>query len=241
MAHEINTPVGVSLTASSHLRERTEHFVELFANGRMKRRYLERFVSVADESCQILESNLHRASELIRSFEQVAVDQSDDATRQFALRTYVEEILTSLKPKLKNRPIDMGVDIDPKLVIHSNPGALSQIVTNLVINSLNHGFDSGEDGQIRISATANDDNVVIDYEDDGRGMDSDTAKRVFEPFFTTKRGKGGSGLGMHILYNLVTQSLGGTVTCDSEPGSGVKFNITFPRKIIRHQEQTNVR
>ena len=229
VAHEINTPVGVGLTASTHLRHVTEGVALAFSEGKLKRSDLEKYISDADETSLILEANLRRASDLIRSFKQVAVDQTGDTVREFPLDAYVDEVLTSLQPKFKNTNYKIETGIDPNIVVVTNPGAISQTLTNLVVNSLVHGFEGRDEGTIEITAQLEGDNVHIRYTDDGVGMNDETARRVFEPFFTTKRGKGGSGLGMHILYNLVTQSLGGTATCKSTQGSGATFDIIIPR------------
>jgi signal transduction histidine kinase len=188
------------------------------------------FIEVSKESIDILESNLQRAVVLIRSFKQIAVDQSDEYIRDVGLRSYVEEVLMSLKPKYKNRPINIEVDIDPGLSVHQNPGALSQIITNMVLNSITHGYEFDSTGYIRISGVARGDMVSLDYRDNGKGMDEGSVRKVFEPFFTTRRGEGGSGLGMHVVYNLVTQSLDGAITCKSVLGEGVHINIVFPKR-----------
>jgi len=231
VAHEINTPVGIGVTAASHLQEVVQNFEKLYLSGAMKRSDMEGFLSVCLDSTKILESNLHRAAKLIASFKQVAVDQSSDNIRQFLLGDYVEEILISLKPEFKNRPIEFDVDIDQNLSVCLNPGAFSQIITNLVINSITHAFEVDRNGKIRITGRAEGENVCLQYEDDGKGMDGETLRQIFDPFFTTERGAGGSGLGMHILYNLVNQSLGGVVRCESELGEGVRFTIRFPKNM----------
>lgn len=232
VAHEINTPVGVGLTAATHLHETAENFEKLYSTGVMKRSDLDAFVSVSLDSTKILEANLNRAAELISSFKHVAVDQSSENIRELSLNDYAEEVLSTLKPKFKNRPIDFEVDISPNLSVRINPGAFSQIITNLLINSITHAFEEDQKGTIRIIGRIEGDEVRLEYEDDGKGMDSETLSRIFDPFFTTKRGSGGSGLGMHILYNLVTQSLGGTVRCESELGNGVRFAIRFPKNMV---------
>ena len=164
----------------------------------------------------------------MRSFKQVAVDQSSDELRSFNLRKYLDEILLSLQPKLKGKPIRVEIDCAPEVQLRSYPGAVSQIVTNMVVNSLVHGFVEGEPGKIRISVRTAGEMLELDYSDDGMGMDSATLGQLFDPFFTTKRGSGGSGLGAHILYNLVTGPLGGTVKVVSAPGMGLHYKIRFP-------------
>jgi signal transduction histidine kinase len=178
-------------------------------------------------------TNTQRAAALVRSFKQVAVDQSSDNIRNFNLGKYVGEILLSLQPKLKGRPVKVQVDCPPDLELNSFPGAVSQIVTNMVVNSLVHGFERDQPGNITIRAWLDDDDMVaFEYGDDGAGMDADTLSKLFDPFFTTKRGSGGSGLGAHILYNLVTGSLGGSLRAESSPGRGLQYHLRFPRKTL---------
>jgi signal transduction histidine kinase len=165
----------------------------------------------------------------VRSFKQVAVDQSSDDVRSFNLRTYLNEVLLSLQPKLKGRPVKVEVDCPQDLTLDSFPGAVSQIVTNMVVNSLVHGFERDQKGTIAIRAGLEDGLVTLEYADDGAGMDADTLGKLFDPFFTTKRGTGGSGLGAHILYNLATGPLGGSVRAESEPGKGLQYYLKFPR------------
>jgi signal transduction histidine kinase len=159
----------------------------------------------------------------------VAVDQSSDDIRSFNLRNYLDEVLLSLQPKLKGKPVKVEVDCAAGLALVSFPGAVSQIVTNMVMNSLVHGFEDGRPGRISIRATEENGVVTLDYGDDGAGMDAGTLAKLFDPFFTTKRGNGGSGLGAHILYNLVTGALGGIVKVDSAPGEGLRYSLRFPR------------
>ncbi len=228
VAHEINTPIGISVTAATHLSEVTNNFKTTFTEGLMKRRDLESYLATAEQSAGIIFANLHRASELIKSFKQVAVDQSSDDRRTFNARDYIDEIVLSLGPRLKKTAHRLTVTCDPELVLDSYPGAYSQILTNLIMNSLIHAYDEDSAGLISIDLQADKDGVMLRYADDGKGMDAEQAAKVFEPFFTTKRGAGGSGLGMHILYNLVTRKLNGAVFCKSAPGQGTTFTIAAP-------------
>lgn len=236
VAHEINTPVGVGMTASSHLSDSTTAFMSHYRDGSMTRSELESFLHVADESSRIIMGNMQRAADLIRSFKQVAVDQSDNVTRSINLKEYVEEVMLSLQPKFKRSKIEVKVEIPPDVLLETQPGAISQILTNLLVNSLTHGFEAEEEGTINISAHEANDKILISYEDNGKGMTEDVRKRIFEPFFTTRRGAGGSGLGMHLLYNLVSQSLHGRVTCKSILGEGARFDIEFPSKLLSGPE-----
>ncbi|WP_274364577.1 sensor histidine kinase [Paenibacillus thermotolerans] len=228
VSHEINTPVGVGVTAASYLEEKTKQFAEIYEQNQMKRSDLEEYMKTVRETASMLLTNLHRASELIRSFKQVAVDRSVDAKRKFQVSGYIKEILTSLQPNLKKTKHRVVVEGDERIELFSDPGALSQIITNLIMNSLIHAYSSDDEGTISIHIREDGRQAVITYADDGKGMPEDVVKRIFEPFFTTNRGKGGTGLGMHIVYNLVTQSLGGTVKVDSALGKGTRFTILIP-------------
>jgi signal transduction histidine kinase len=233
VAHEINTPLGICVTATSHLVQELKLTKEELAAGDMTEDSLNSFFDVIDQSLRIMTTNTQRAAALVRSFKQVAVDQSSDNIRNFDLGKYVGEILLSLQPKLKGRPVKVQVDCPPDLELTSFPGAVSQIVTNMVVNSLVHGFERDQPGNITIRAWLDDDDMVaFEYGDDGAGMDADTLSKLFDPFFTTKRGSGGSGLGAHILYNLVTGSLGGSLRAESSPGKGLQYHLRFPRKTL---------
>ncbi len=229
VAHEINTPLGICVTATSHLVEELKLTREDMAAGTLDEDGLNQFFDIISQSLRIMTSNTQRAAALVRSFKQVAVDQSSDDIRSFNLRKYLDEVLLSLQPKLKGKPIAVEIDCDEHINMASFPGAVSQIVTNMVVNSLVHGFEEGESGKIRISGKVDGDFVDFDYSDDGAGMDNSTLAQLFDPFFTTKRGSGGSGLGAHILYNLVTGALGGTIKVVSAPGMGLHYKLRFPK------------
>lgn len=228
IAHEINTPIGIGVTATSLLIEKTTAFDAIFHSGTMKRSDLEKFLHMAQQSGQMTLTNLNRAAELIQSFKQVAVDQSSELKRVFNLRTYLDEVLLQLSPKLKGTKCRIEIQGDSNLYLNSYPGALSQIVTNLVLNSLLHGYESHAAGHITFTFQQIQDQILFEYTDDGKGIPLENLSKIFEPFFTTRRGQGGSGLGLHIVYNLVTQKLGGTIYCESQVGKGTKFVIKIP-------------
>jgi signal transduction histidine kinase len=238
VAHEINTPLGICVTATSHLVQELKLTKEEMAAGEMTEDSLNGFFDVVDQSLRIMTTNTQRAASLVRSFKQVAVDQSSDNIRHFNLGKYVSEILLSLQPKLKGRPVKVQVECPPELELDSFPGAMSQIVTNMVVNSLMHGFERDQPGHITIRARLDEeeDMVAFEYGDDGSGMDAETLSKLFDPFFTTKRGSGGSGLGGHILYNLVTGALGGSLRVESSPGKGLQYFLRFPRKTRKAAE-----
>ncbi|MGH8028952.1 MAG: sensor histidine kinase, partial [Arenimonas sp.] len=228
VAHEINTPLGIGVTAASHLEQETKRLGMQLEEGTLTKEGLAAFRQLALESAQLILRNLMRADKLVRSFKQVAVDQSNEDRRKIDLAVYMQEILTALAPALKKTPFRIHADCPEGLVIDTYPGAIYQVVANLVMNSLIHGFRERPEGRIDLDARREGEEVVIDYRDDGRGMADDVRKRIFEPFFTTRRGEGGSGLGLHIVWNLATQRLGGSITCDSEPEHGTHFQLRIP-------------
>jgi signal transduction histidine kinase len=232
IAHEINTPLGICVTCVSHLQEEAEQFIQHYQNNTISRKMMEKFCTHLSESLTILSNNTHRAAALIQSFKQVAVDQSNNNFREIELSQYLHEVVLSLQPQLKSTQHKITINCDPNLVIYSNAGAISQIVTNLLINSLVHGFEHKVDGKIELTITADDSTVMLVFQDDGCGMNPDQLRQLFDPFFTTKRGKGGSGLGTHIVYNLVTQALKGKIQVSSGEGKGMQYVIQFPRTLV---------
>ncbi|MEO5330927.1 MAG: HAMP domain-containing histidine kinase [Magnetococcus sp. YQC-5] len=228
VAHEINTPVGIGVTAASFLESKTRECQARLTDGKLSRVELEAYFKDAQESSVMILSNLLRAAELVRSFKQVAVDTSSEASRMFDFKTFFGQILHSLQPRLKRTPHKVRLQCPEGLGYFGRPDVFSQIMTNLVLNSLQHGLDEERPGEILIDVVRQGDVVRMRYVDNGRGMTEEDQKRIFEPFFTTARSKGGSGLGMHIVYNLVTVVLAGEIHCSSSPGQGVDFSIIFP-------------
>lgn len=231
VAHEINTPVGIGVTAASHFQRKARDIESRFDAGTMKKSEFVEFLDVSREATDMILTNLQRASDLIQSFKRVAVDQSSEQRRQFSVRDYLEEILVSLRPRLKKTAHRVLIHCDAELTMDSFPGAFSQVISNLVMNSLIHGFEDKETGTIEIEVLAEMDqpHIKLLFRDDGKGMSAEHLSRVFDPFFTTKRSSGGSGLGLHIVYNLVTKTLAGTVVCESAPGQGTTFTMVLPR------------
>lgn len=234
IAHEINTPVGIGVTAASHLSDTIKEFRSFYQSGNMRRSDLERLLETIERLNGMVEENLHRASRLIRSFKEVAVDQTADDVREIVLKEYVDHVVTSLSPKLRNRPIQVLTDgIDPVISLKTAPGPISQILTNLIVNSLVHAFEPEEAGTIRIATRVSGQDLELDYSDNGKGIAPEHLKKIFDPFFTTKREHGGSGLGMHLVYNIVTKKYLGKIRCESTPGEGVNFHISFPGLLRR--------
>ncbi len=232
VAHEINTPLGISLTSASLLAEESRHLSVSMNSGALRRSDLARFVSLALESSDLLLANSQRAADLIKSFKQVAVDQSSDDRRRFNLREYLNEVLMSLGPRLKRSAVVVEVACPDTIEVVGFPGALAQIVTNFVMNSLVHGYDEGQSGRLTIEVCQPEpDRVELVYADDGKGIPEAVLPRIFEPFFTTNRGGGGSGLGLNIVANVVRQRLRGEIAVWSLPGHGARFTVSFPREL----------
>ncbi len=242
VAHEVNTPVGVAVTAASLLGEKTQECRDRLAGNRLKRSDLREYLVLADESTDIVLANLRRAAEFIQSFKQVAVDQVSGEKRSFHLREYILDMVASLRPKLKNTDHTVTVHCDDDLALYSYPGVFSQIISNFIVNSLVHGFEETTAGEMVIEAEKEGDELVFRYSDNGKGIEPDKIDHIFEPFFTTRRGRGGDGLGLHIVHNLTAQRLGGSIVCDSAPGRGATFTIRVPMTpppiaTAPHQEQ----
>lgn len=230
ITHEVNTPVGIGVTATSFLAERIHKLSQAYKDKSLSPKMLEEFLSDAQQSAELLQSNLTRASELIASFKQIAVDQASEATRTINLCEYLYEIIRSLQPHFKKTAHVIDVNCASSIVLDCPAGAISQIFTNLLMNSLIHGFDSVQQGLIRITVTDDLKMIDIHYSDNGKGLTTEQLDKLFHPFFTTKRDQGGSGLGTHIVYNLVRQTLAGTITVTSQPGQGLHYHISFPKK-----------
>lgn len=227
VAHEINTPLGVGVTAISYLGDQLKEVKSTFSNRALKRSDFEKFLDATGEATSIVSTNLERATELIQSFKQVAVDQSGEQKRTFILKKYIHDVLLSLRPKYKKTSHHIIVNCPEEIELDSYPGAFSQIITNLITNSLIHAFENIEVGEMRFDVERVDGELYFNYSDNGVGMEPAVTNQIFDPFFTTKRTAGGTGLGMHIVYNLVSQKLGGHIGCFSEPGKGTEFKITL--------------
>jgi signal transduction histidine kinase len=232
VAHEINTPVGIGLTGASMMVSETAKIQKLYAADEMSQADFEDFLSLADETSRLLVSNMDRAAGLIQSFKQVAVDQTSAERRSFNLGSYIDEVLASLIPAIKRGRHEISVDCPDNLLIDTFPGALSQVLTNLVMNSILHAYDDDRAGKLSISVRPIDGKEFkLVYADDGCGISPETLPRIFDPFFTTKRGSGGSGLGLHIVYNMVTSSLQGQISVHSTPGEGTSFTLRLPCEV----------
>lgn len=230
VAHELNTPIGNGLTVATTLEHRLQVFEGQVRAG-LRRSDLERFMADAQFATEVLVRNLMRAGDLVRSFKQVAVDRASSQRRQFNLQDVVSEIAITLSPVISRSGCEVQADIASGLELDSYPGPLGQVLDNLINNAMTHAFVNGQRGLIEVRARdINADEVQIEVRDNGVGIPADNLKRVFDPFFTTRLGQGGSGLGLHIVHNIVTGVLGGHVDVSSQPGAGTVFTLRVPRR-----------
>jgi PAS domain S-box-containing protein len=229
VAHEVNSPVGSSLTVASTLQRRAELFASEVARGDLKRSSLGEFVDLVQQASAQLVSNLNRAAERVESFKQVATDQSQSHRRSFDAAEMTEQVLSHLGRELRDRRIALKLNLEPNLELDSFPGPFGQVLVNLVINSLTHAFPNGN-GSIDIKLRAmGADHIELHFADDGSGMTAEAKRQAFDPFFTTRRHQGASGLGLHIVHTIVVEKLGGRITLASEPGAGTIIRLVLPR------------
>lgn len=227
ISHEINTPIGVGVTASSHLKSETIAFNYMYKDETMTENDFENYIDNTLKTSNIILQNLSRAANLIQSFKQISVDQTSNDIRDFNIKEYINSVIESLKPELKHTSHAIELICDENLRIESNPGVFSQIISNMIMNSIIHGLENIENGTIIISVLRSHNELTIIYSDNGKGMNHDHLSKLFDPFFTTKRGMGGSGLGTHIIYNLVTQKLHGTIKATSQEAKGLTYTLKF--------------
>lgn len=228
ISHEVNTPLGVAISANSFLEEETKEIIDKINNDEVSIDDLRDFFDSVGESTEIITTNLRRAARLVKSFKEISVNQSSEVQTLFNISHYVESILLSLKHEYKNTNHEIITKVDSDLEVYTYPGAISQILTNLILNSLRHGFEDIDHGKIDITINLHGNNLLIMYKDSGKGLTEENKKHIFDPFYTTKRGKGGSGLGMNIVYNIVKNQLNGKIDVESEINKGVQFLIEFP-------------
>lgn len=230
IAHELNTPIGNSLMAASTFEMQTDDIGQHLAeDGHIKRSTFEHYIQNARLSVDILTRNLHRAADIVTNFKQVAVDQTSSQRRSFLLAEVVAGNLLTLQPTIKRTPFTIEQKIPPDLMMESYPGPLGQVISNLINNAIVHGYDGRTEGCITISAQMSMQGwVTLTVEDHGIGIKKENMRRIFDPFFTTKLGVGGSGLGLNIVHNIITEILGGHVEVVSELGGGTRFIVTIP-------------
>lgn len=237
ITHEVNTPLGVSYTGLSTLQDLICQLKKHLANDTLSIEEFTVFLEQTDEIIPLIINNMQRATQLIQSFKQIAVTQTSNAHYKFSLKKLVDDCVLSLKNQLKQKSINVLVNIDNDLELDTEPGVFAQVVSNFIQNSIIHGFEDSTTGEIELQASMNSHQLEITYYDNGKGMDATQLTRLYEPFYTTKMGEGGSGLGMHIVHNLITQKLGGTLTCKSEPEQGVCYHITIPKANLLPKQQ----
>lgn len=234
MAHEINTPVGAGVTANSYAIELLTSFKQAYEADELTEKKFYNFIDEITKTNEILRHNLSRTSVLVNSFKQVSVDQTLDELQIIKMKTYLEQILVSLTPITKNTSAEIILQCDEELQAYTYGGALSQITTNLVVNAINHAFKNTKHGTLIISAQQSSDNeIYLSFKDNGCGISEVDKIHIFDPFFTTQRTHGGTGLGLHILYNLVVDKLRGTVSCTSKLNEGSQFDIYIPKTLSK--------
>jgi signal transduction histidine kinase len=230
VAHEINTPVGTSLTVASALINKANKFEAEVARGQLRRSALTEFIATSREAASQITGNLGNAIDLIQSFKQVAADRNVSDRRRFDLAEVTEQVVRGLRFGLRGKNMTVSVECEPDLAMNSYPGPYGQVLTNLVLNASVHAFPDGAGGSVHIAAQASGrDKVEVTFSDDGCGMSPEVRRQVFDPFFTTKRDQGSTGLGLHIVYNIVTNRLGGRIHLETKPGGGTTFHIIVPR------------
>ncbi|MEC5385898.1 ATP-binding protein [Uliginosibacterium sp. H3] len=229
VAHELNTPLGNALIASTSLREHMAEFAKLTLSGQLKKSDFARMVETCVEGCSLIERNTHRAVSLVTNFKQVAVDQTSEQRRRFNLAKTIAEVVAAMGPAIRKAQHSITIDIPDDIELDSYPGPLDQVVSNLIINAMVHGYRPGESGDLHVSARLSAPGEVrLTIADNGIGIPKERQGRVFDPFFTTRMGEGGSGLGLYIVYNIVTTLLGGQIQLDSTPDEGTAFILYIP-------------
>ena len=233
VAHEINTPIGIGLTGATHFLSITNKIKKDYDEERMSQNEFEDYINTSKEIATLINTNLSRTAQLVTTFKKISFDQSSEEKRKINLKKYLEDILLSMTSIIKKTNITIENKCPDEININTYPGAISQIITNLIINSIKHAFKENEKGNIVINVTMKKDIIELVYEDNGEGIDKDTLPKIFDPFFTTNRVGGGTGLGLNILYNIITNTLSGTVKCESEKKNGTKFIILFQEETIQ--------
>lgn len=228
ISHELNTPLGNALTLGSSLHDQVQAFRRRMHEGPLTRSALDEFLDDLDQGGGLLTRSLERAAELVTSFKQVAVDQSSERRRRFMLDELVNDVLNTLRPSLRHRPVELKVLLDKGITMDSYPGPLGQVVVNLVQNAVIHGLADTPQGSVRIEALLAEGEIELRVADNGCGISAEHLPRIFDPFFTTRLGSGGSGLGLSIVHRIVTTVLGGSIRVSSQPGEGTGFRIRLP-------------
>ena len=228
VAHEINTPVGITLTSASVLMEATKQLHHDIESGSMKKSIVMAYIATAAESARLILKNAERASHLIYSFKQVASDQTSEQRRNYELGEYIQEVMSSLHPKLRTKQINIKIHCPSPIKLDGFPGAMAQVLTNLTMNAVTHAFAGRDHGEIQISALQTGDVVNMTFIDNGVGISHANIAKIFDLFFTTKRDIGGTGLGLNIVHNILYKKMNGSISVSSEEGKGTCFFMNFP-------------
>jgi signal transduction histidine kinase len=228
VSHEINTPLGVALSSSSFLTEKNKNAYQMLMDGEMTKEGLIEYMKTVEESTEILNNSLYRAAELVKSFKAISVSQSSEIFSDFDLRDYINSVILTMKHEYKRTVQSLQLLPDKEIWISADPSSFSQMITNLLMNSLKHAFEPSQEGRIIIELEDTEDHLSIRFEDNGKGIPQDRILRIFDPFYTTALNNGGSGLGLSIIYNIVTEKLHGKIDCQSIVDEGTVFLITIP-------------
>ena len=228
IAHEVNTPLGIGITASSAITDSIKKLEKAMKDGRLSKGLFKSFLQESYELLFMLENNLGRSADLIHHFKQTAVDHSDQNIHIFDVKKSIKSLVLSLKTQMTKHGVNVELDVIEKLTIYSYPSAWSQIFSNLILNSCNHAFENNNNPEINIKISTTQDKIIAEYIDNGCGVPEENIAQIMLPFFTTKRGQGGTGLGMSIVYNLITEQLKGTIEIKSELGKGIRILIECP-------------
>lgn len=228
VAHEINTPIGIGITGITHFLVINKELAKNYESDSLSKEKFEKFIETSYELATVINMNLSRAAELIKSFKKIAVDRASEEKRKFNVKDYLNEILISLKSIIKKTKHEYTIECPDNLIINSYPGLFSQVITNFIINSIIHAFNDNKIGRIQIAVKKEKNNLCIMYKDNGSGISEENLPKIFDPFFTTNRKAGGSGLGLNIVHNLIVSQLKGTISVKSQFGKGVEFNLEIP-------------
>ena len=231
VAHEVNTPLGITVTAISHAGELTEKINDAFKGKRLTATAMRQYLTEVQESIAMADFNIQRAADTIQNFKEIAADQTSFNYHEIELKTYIDQIIQSVMPEFKSRPIQIENLCRLEIKLFTLPGAIAQVLTNLLMNSLLHAYSVEQSGIIKISTLHLKGRVLLTYQDDGKGMSEETQLKMYEPFYTTNRSGGGTGLGMHIVFNLINNALQGSIICHSKLGKGVQFEIDIPLEL----------
>lgn len=228
ISHEINTPIGIGITAISHIDDMLHDMEDKLNQGLLTKTEFNKMLSNSIESSKIALNSLKRGGQLVSTFKKVAADQHIEEKTHLNIKNQMDNVLITLKPQFKNRNITLSLDVDPDTVLYCYPGAIWQVTSNIILNALIHAFDPDTVGHITIKIKEYDSILEIKITDDGKGIHESDVVKIFEPFFTTKRDRGGTGLGLNIVYNIVTQLFKGKIECSSKLGKGTTFTILIP-------------